>query len=191
MHCQKTRLLNPLYMALFPSMLFYHSVLTSLKCWTQVLSLLTLLLSVQFTETIYYPTFTKLKTLLLNEWCLAADFRALICILQHSPILEELTIHLDKVHPIQILLFLKIIIWLIDCGGIFLFENYRGVKIQQNWKGTTIQRNSCLQYLKTLSWSNSSVLELTRGFPNFLSCSVLLTYKLTLNRLANNQPVSS
>ena len=45
-----------------------------------------------------YPAFTKLKTLLLNEWCVAADFRALICILQRSQILENLTIELNKVH---------------------------------------------------------------------------------------------
>lgn len=72
------------------------------------MSLLILLLSVQFTETICYPTFTKLKTLLLNEWCLAADLHALICILQHSPILEKLTIQLDTVRTRKILLFLKI-----------------------------------------------------------------------------------
>uniref|UniRef100_A0ACD5VF27 Uncharacterized protein n=1 Tax=Avena sativa TaxID=4498 RepID=A0ACD5VF27_AVESA len=45
------------------------------------------------------PTFTKLKTLLLNDWCLAADHNALICFLQHSPILEKLTIQLSKVPP--------------------------------------------------------------------------------------------
>ncbi|CAM0870853.1 unnamed protein product [Alopecurus aequalis] len=42
------------------------------------------------------PTFTKLKTLLLNDWCLAADHNALICFLQHSPILEKLTLQLSK-----------------------------------------------------------------------------------------------
>ncbi|XP_037487180.1 F-box/LRR-repeat protein At4g14103-like [Triticum dicoccoides] len=42
------------------------------------------------------PTFTKLKTLLLNDWCLAADHNALICFLQHSPILEKLTLELSK-----------------------------------------------------------------------------------------------
>ncbi|SPT19939.1 unnamed protein product [Triticum aestivum] len=40
------------------------------------------------------PTFTKLKTLLLNDWCLAADHNALICFLQHSPILGKLTLQL-------------------------------------------------------------------------------------------------
>ncbi|KAG2556519.1 uncharacterized protein LOC120686813 [Panicum virgatum] len=50
----------------------------------------------KFTDTTYYPAFTKLKTLLLNEWCVAADFRALICILQRSQILENLTIELNK-----------------------------------------------------------------------------------------------
>uniref|UniRef100_A0A8R7Q8G2 F-box domain-containing protein n=1 Tax=Triticum urartu TaxID=4572 RepID=A0A8R7Q8G2_TRIUA len=42
------------------------------------------------------PTFTKLKTLLLNDWCLAAGHNALICFLQHSPILEKLTLQLSK-----------------------------------------------------------------------------------------------
>ncbi|KAF7041309.1 hypothetical protein CFC21_051122 [Triticum aestivum] len=42
------------------------------------------------------PTFTKLKTLLLNDWCLAANHSALICFLQHSPILEKLTLQLSK-----------------------------------------------------------------------------------------------
>ncbi|KAF7011027.1 hypothetical protein CFC21_025382 [Triticum aestivum] len=42
------------------------------------------------------PTFTKLKTLLLNDWCLAADHNALICFLQHSPILEKLTLQLSE-----------------------------------------------------------------------------------------------
>ncbi|XP_037487182.1 F-box/LRR-repeat protein At3g26922-like [Triticum dicoccoides] len=42
------------------------------------------------------PTFTKLKTLLLNDWCLAADHNALICFLQHAPILEKLTIQLPE-----------------------------------------------------------------------------------------------
>ncbi|XBJ09615.1 hypothetical protein VPH35_014658 [Triticum aestivum] len=39
-------------------------------------------------------TFSKLKTLFLNEWCLAADFGGLVYFLQHSPILERLTLQL-------------------------------------------------------------------------------------------------
>uniref|UniRef100_A0A0E0R5L7 F-box domain-containing protein n=1 Tax=Oryza rufipogon TaxID=4529 RepID=A0A0E0R5L7_ORYRU len=42
------------------------------------------------------PTFAKLKTLLLDEWCVVGDLSALICFLQHSPILEKLTIQLQK-----------------------------------------------------------------------------------------------
>ncbi|KAL6658238.1 hypothetical protein ACP70R_003824 [Stipagrostis hirtigluma subsp. patula] len=42
------------------------------------------------------PTFSKLKTLLLNEWCVAGDHRALICILQHSPVLRQLTLQLSE-----------------------------------------------------------------------------------------------
>ncbi|KAL6658545.1 hypothetical protein ACP70R_004131 [Stipagrostis hirtigluma subsp. patula] len=41
------------------------------------------------------PKFTKLKTLVLNEWCLADDLNAVFCFLQHSPILEELTLQLS------------------------------------------------------------------------------------------------
>ncbi|CAN6362586.1 unnamed protein product [Urochloa humidicola] len=50
----------------------------------------------KFADTISYPAFTKLKTLLLDEWSVAADFRALICILQYSPNLEKFTINLNK-----------------------------------------------------------------------------------------------
>ncbi|CAL5021542.1 unnamed protein product [Urochloa decumbens] len=42
------------------------------------------------------PTFTKLKTLLLDEGCVASDHNALICFLQHSPALEKLTLQLSK-----------------------------------------------------------------------------------------------
>ncbi|KAL6660813.1 hypothetical protein ACP70R_001848 [Stipagrostis hirtigluma subsp. patula] len=39
------------------------------------------------------PTFSKLKTLLLNDyWCVPDDFHALSCILEHSPVLEKLTL---------------------------------------------------------------------------------------------------
>ncbi|CAM0947563.1 unnamed protein product [Alopecurus aequalis] len=39
------------------------------------------------------PTFSKLKTLLLNEyWCNAPDLDPLACILKHSPVLEMLTL---------------------------------------------------------------------------------------------------
>ncbi|CAM0146244.1 unnamed protein product [Urochloa decumbens] len=41
------------------------------------------------------PTFRKLKTLLLNDyWCVPDDFRALACILEHSPALEKLTLQI-------------------------------------------------------------------------------------------------
>ncbi|CAM0147264.1 unnamed protein product [Urochloa decumbens] len=43
------------------------------------------------------PIFSKLKTLLLNEyWCVPDDFRALVCILEHSPVLEKLTLELSS-----------------------------------------------------------------------------------------------
>jgi hypothetical protein len=42
-------------------------------------------------------TFSKLKKLLLNDWCVAVDLGALVCILKHSPVLENLTLQLRKV----------------------------------------------------------------------------------------------
>jgi hypothetical protein len=41
------------------------------------------------------PLFDKLKTLLLNEWCMVKNFTALVYFLHHSPILETLTRQLD------------------------------------------------------------------------------------------------
>uniref|UniRef100_A0A0D9WR68 FBD domain-containing protein n=1 Tax=Leersia perrieri TaxID=77586 RepID=A0A0D9WR68_9ORYZ len=43
-----------------------------------------------------FPTFNKLKTLLLNEWCMAVNSSGLIYFLQHSPVLEKLTLQLQK-----------------------------------------------------------------------------------------------
>ncbi|CAM0874748.1 unnamed protein product [Alopecurus aequalis] len=43
------------------------------------------------------PTFSKLKTLSLNEWCVTDDHSALICILQHTPVLENLSLQLFEV----------------------------------------------------------------------------------------------
>ncbi|WVZ53535.1 hypothetical protein U9M48_004462 [Paspalum notatum var. saurae] len=50
------------------------------------------------------PTFRKLKTLFLSEWCpgVYADCNVLTCILQHSPILEKLTLQLPKVPKIRV-----------------------------------------------------------------------------------------
>uniref|UniRef100_N1QRU9 Uncharacterized protein n=1 Tax=Aegilops tauschii TaxID=37682 RepID=N1QRU9_AEGTA len=42
------------------------------------------------------PTFSKLKNLLLNGWCVQPDLRGLVSILEHSPILENLTLQLCK-----------------------------------------------------------------------------------------------
>ncbi|XP_047065475.1 uncharacterized protein LOC124673440 [Lolium rigidum] len=40
------------------------------------------------------PTFSNLKTLSLGEWCMVADFDALIFLLQHSPNIERLFLQL-------------------------------------------------------------------------------------------------
>ncbi|CAM0947564.1 unnamed protein product [Alopecurus aequalis] len=46
------------------------------------------------------PTFSKLKTLLLNEyWCNAPDLDPLACILKNSPVLEKLTLQLFSKGP--------------------------------------------------------------------------------------------
>ncbi|TVU08687.1 hypothetical protein EJB05_42098 [Eragrostis curvula] len=50
------------------------------------------------------PIFRKLEILLLSEWCVADDHRALICILRHSPVLKKLTFQLnEKEKPISLL----------------------------------------------------------------------------------------
>ncbi|CAN6362543.1 unnamed protein product [Urochloa humidicola] len=48
----------------------------------------------------FYPTFNKLRTLLLNEyWCEPPDFSALASLLEHSPVLEKLTLQLYSEGP--------------------------------------------------------------------------------------------
>ncbi|XP_051179848.1 F-box protein At5g03100 [Lolium perenne] len=42
----------------------------------------------------WHVMFSQLKTLLLSEWCMAADFSGLIYFVQHSQVLERLTLHL-------------------------------------------------------------------------------------------------
>ncbi|XBH60284.1 hypothetical protein VPH35_114901 [Triticum aestivum] len=42
------------------------------------------------------PTFSKLKNLLLNDWCVQPDLRGLVSMLEHSLILENLTLQLRK-----------------------------------------------------------------------------------------------
>ncbi|XP_051179854.1 MEIOTIC F-BOX protein MOF isoform X1 [Lolium perenne] len=42
------------------------------------------------------PTFSKLKTLLLNKWCVQINLHALVCMLEHSPVLENLILQLRK-----------------------------------------------------------------------------------------------
>ncbi|TVU16832.1 hypothetical protein EJB05_36987 [Eragrostis curvula] len=46
------------------------------------------------------PTFTMLKTLLLNDyWCVPDDLSPLACMLEHSPVLEKLTLQLFSEGP--------------------------------------------------------------------------------------------
>ncbi|KAF2910028.1 hypothetical protein DAI22_11g069300 [Oryza sativa Japonica Group] len=42
------------------------------------------------------PLFGNLKSLLLNEWCVANNFWALACILKKSPVLENFTLQISK-----------------------------------------------------------------------------------------------
>jgi hypothetical protein len=51
------------------------------------------------------PTFINLKTLSLGEWCMATDFDALIFLLQHSPNIERLFLHLKLVCVVTYLLY--------------------------------------------------------------------------------------
>uniref|UniRef100_A0A0A9D7K9 FBD domain-containing protein n=1 Tax=Arundo donax TaxID=35708 RepID=A0A0A9D7K9_ARUDO len=44
------------------------------------------------------PVFSKLKTLVLDDWCMVANLHALIFFLQHSPLLEKLTLKLSTDH---------------------------------------------------------------------------------------------
>uniref|UniRef100_A0ACD6A5Y1 Uncharacterized protein n=1 Tax=Avena sativa TaxID=4498 RepID=A0ACD6A5Y1_AVESA len=44
----------------------------------------------------YCPEFSKLKSLLLSDWCLVADFQTLVYFLHHTPVLERLTLKLCK-----------------------------------------------------------------------------------------------
>ncbi|CAM0876199.1 unnamed protein product [Alopecurus aequalis] len=42
------------------------------------------------------PTFSKLRSLSLNDWCLVADLQMLLYFLHHTPVLEKLTLQLCK-----------------------------------------------------------------------------------------------
>ncbi|WVZ53524.1 hypothetical protein U9M48_004452, partial [Paspalum notatum var. saurae] len=46
----------------------------------------------------YCPVFSKLKTLLLNDWCITVGLDPLICFIQHSPALEKLILQLPEIH---------------------------------------------------------------------------------------------
>ncbi|CAM0902717.1 unnamed protein product [Alopecurus aequalis] len=50
------------------------------------------------------PTFSKLNTLLLSEWCpdIASDLNLLSCFLKHSPALEKLTLQLSEVPKVPV-----------------------------------------------------------------------------------------
>ncbi|KAL6658251.1 hypothetical protein ACP70R_003837 [Stipagrostis hirtigluma subsp. patula] len=52
-------------------------------------------------DLMWCPIFRKLKTLLLNEWCVAIDFGALVCFLQHTPVLEKLILQLCSYHVLM------------------------------------------------------------------------------------------
>ncbi|VAI62502.1 hypothetical protein VPH35_113283 [Triticum aestivum] len=57
------------------------------------------LLSVFRMDLKWSPVFSKVKMLLLNNWCVAGDFTGLVYFLQHSPILETLTLQLNIPTP--------------------------------------------------------------------------------------------
>ncbi|KQJ89180.1 hypothetical protein BRADI_4g24001v3 [Brachypodium distachyon] len=87
------------------------------------------------------PSFGKLKTLMLNEWCFAAKFGALLYFLQHSPVLEKLSLELHtepflaskhlkvvevKYHEDELLALTQVLKILITCdnclSGYLLFD---------------------------------------------------------------------
>lgn len=67
------------------------------RIWLFLVSYCLLLLQFIFRkDCIRCPTFSMLKALLLNEWCVVADIGALVCFLRHTPVLEKLTIQLPR-----------------------------------------------------------------------------------------------
>uniref|UniRef100_A0A453HKC1 FBD domain-containing protein n=1 Tax=Aegilops tauschii subsp. strangulata TaxID=200361 RepID=A0A453HKC1_AEGTS len=44
----------------------------------------------------YCPAFSKLKSLLLSDWCLVADLQTLLHFLHYAPVLEKLTLQVCK-----------------------------------------------------------------------------------------------
>jgi hypothetical protein len=71
--------------------------------------------------------FSQLKTLLLTDWCVGGDFNGLIYFIQHSTILERLTVQLEdyKVYDFYVLLqllslkLLQCTVWLISENVLF------------------------------------------------------------------------
>jgi hypothetical protein len=63
------------------------------------------------------PIFSKLKTLLLNDWCVEINFDALICFLEHTPVLEKLTLQLCQVYVVENLIAIAIL----SCGALIYF----------------------------------------------------------------------
>jgi hypothetical protein len=81
------------------------------------------------------PTFCKLKKLVLDDWCVAVDMGALICILKHSPVLENLNIRFRMVYSlnwktIKVLLYPARLIY----KSAYVCFGYRGLNLLHKWK---------------------------------------------------------
>ncbi|XP_047057975.1 uncharacterized protein LOC124664515, partial [Lolium rigidum] len=72
------------------------------------------------------PTFSNLKTLSLGEWCMAADFDALIFLLQHSPNIERLFLQLKVNYNTR----MALVTGIKPMGRSFTCKDLRMVKIK-------------------------------------------------------------
>ena len=145
----------------------------------------------QFVQFIYRrdlaccPIFGKLKTLLLNEWCAAVDLGALVCILQHSPILEKLTLqlHKDKVFVpciYNVDLLLNVLCILISLKYFVTSSNTTSTQMGLN--ETMVWQNHL--HVLTLKWLSLNILangmkRSMRGFVKFWRSWVHAAYVLS------------
>ncbi|KAF2910193.1 hypothetical protein DAI22_11g083300 [Oryza sativa Japonica Group] len=77
-------------------------------------------------DLMWCPIFSKLKTLLVNEWFMTSNMSGLACLLEHSPIVEKLTLQLSK-EPRN---FVEIEDSDKPCKQAFLFKNLNIVEIK-------------------------------------------------------------
>ena len=79
-------------------MLFQYQFIVDFKTRSLTVTVLHFVQFIFRRDLRWCPTFNKLKNLLLNDWCVQPDLRALVWMLAHSPVLENLTLQLRKVY---------------------------------------------------------------------------------------------